>query len=73
MKTLPETHQEGLISVSQNLEMGDQLGDFGIQIAKDGRVWICINGLAAIRFKPVTKSMMKIIKEKLKGDSIDSK
>jgi hypothetical protein len=26
--------------------------DFGIQIATDGRVWICINGSAFIRFKP---------------------
>jgi len=27
-------------------------GDFGIQIAKDGRVWVCINGLAFLRFSP---------------------
>jgi len=27
-------------------------GDFGIQVAKDGRVWICINEIAFIRFKP---------------------
>lgn len=26
--------------------------DFGIQIATDGRVWVCINGIAFLRFKP---------------------
>ena len=26
--------------------------DFGVQVASDGRVWVCINGLAWIRFKP---------------------
>jgi len=30
-------------------------GDFGIQIAKDGRVWVCINGVAFLRFKPEIK------------------
>lgn len=30
-------------------------GDFGIQVAKDGRVWVCINGIAFIRFKPDDK------------------
>ena len=27
-------------------------GDLGIRIAEDGRVWICINGVSFIRFKP---------------------
>ena len=26
--------------------------DFGVQIGEDGRVWVCINGIAWIRFKP---------------------
>ena len=30
-------------------------GDFGIQIAEDGRVWICIDGVAFIRFVPSNK------------------
>ena len=29
-------------------------GDLGIQVAKDGRVWVCINGIAFLRFKPTT-------------------
>ncbi len=52
MKVLPETHQEGIISVEQKLEAGIVKGVFGIQIAKDGRIWICIDGVALIRFKP---------------------
>ena len=30
-------------------------GDFGIQIAQDGRVWICIDGIAFVRFTPTNK------------------
>lgn len=34
-------------------------GDFGVQIAQDGRVWICINGLAFLRFSPHPDGKMK--------------
>lgn len=56
---VPETHQRGHVSV-ENAEMvalilEDLSGavDFGIQTHDDGRVWICINGIAWIRFKPI--------------------
>lgn len=61
MNELKETHQKGFISI-ENLEVITNEkaiprsfyvnGDFGIQIARDGRVWICINGIAFLRFKP---------------------
>ena len=52
MKEYPETHQTGIISI-ENLPTTNFIkGDLGIQIAKDGRIWICINGIAFIRFKP---------------------
>ena len=54
MKEYPETHQVGIISF-ENKDLFDNFGtqgDFGIQIAEDGRIWICINGIAFIRFKP---------------------
>lgn len=56
MRELEETHQTGLATI-ENLDLVRKLllyptQDFGIQIAKDGRVWICINGIAFIRFKP---------------------
>jgi len=63
MKELKETHWKGVISI-ENLDsiithLKDPSkyieGDFGIQIAKDGRVWICINGVAFIRFRPEVK------------------
>lgn len=68
MKDYPETHQKGLITIEQTIETGYHLGDLGIQIAKDGRIWICIDGIAVIRFKPVDDSMMKGPIEELKGD-----
>lgn len=63
MKEYPETHQQGTISI-ENLpkEFGLMFGpngrpfmegDLGIGIAEDGRVWICIDGVAFLRFKPV--------------------
>ena len=48
---LKETHVKGSLSIEQDLKSIKEC-DFGIQIAVDGRVWICINGVAFIRFKP---------------------
>lgn len=52
---IPETHWTGHISV-ENQEFIKQYdlqdADLGIQIASDGRVWLCVNGTAFIRFKP---------------------
>lgn len=57
IKDYPETHQQGHISIeNKEIIFGGKVdflnADFGIQIAKDGRVWICINSIAFIRFKP---------------------
>lgn len=64
MKDYPETHQRGHISIENipdamyqqylrnNFNPLSMSGDFGIQIAKDGRVWVCIDGIAFIRFSP---------------------
>jgi hypothetical protein len=54
IKPYPETHMKGIISV-ENIDFGihkPKVVDFGIQISQDGRVWICVNGIAFIRFKP---------------------
>ena len=59
IKDYPETHQQGLITIEQDLRTGGMEGDFGIQIAKDGRIWICINGIAVIRFKPLNIAYIK--------------
>jgi len=52
MKELKETHRKGLISIENMPDERSMIGDLGIQIAKDGRVWVCINGIAFLRFKP---------------------
>lgn len=52
---LPETHQTGMVDILNVDEIKSQdlqSADFGIQISQDGRVWVCINGIALIRFKP---------------------
>lgn len=60
----PELHQKGLITIEQNLDSGGKIGDFGIQVADDGRVWVCVDGQALIRFKPLSNNFMKALKEK---------
>ncbi len=50
---IPEIHQEGLLTIEKKVESG--IYDLGIQIAKDGRIWICVNGEAFIRFNPLAK------------------
>lgn len=52
MKPYDETHQKGYISFEQNIFQKMIQGDIGIQIAEDGRIWVCVNGKALIRFKP---------------------
>lgn len=52
LKEYPELHSKGIISI-ENLPKERMIkGDLGIQIAPDGRLWICIDGIAFIRFKP---------------------
>jgi hypothetical protein len=51
----PVTHQFGTLEVmnTESIELQNvQEVDFGVQIANDGRVWICINGITILRFKP---------------------
>ena len=52
VKEYPETHQHGHISFEQDIKAGLVTGDLGVQIARDGRVWVCIDGKALIRFRP---------------------
>ena len=52
MLDYPETHQRGYMTIEQTLPSLIKDCDFGIQIAKDGRVWICIDGKAYLRFHP---------------------
>jgi hypothetical protein len=64
IKPYPETHQEGTILI-ENTDFlkisGDKhiKGDLGVQIAADGRIWVCINGVAFIRFSPHPDGRMK--------------
>jgi hypothetical protein len=59
VKSYDLTHQDGVISI-ENVEyqLGSSAtdrvieGDLGIQIGADGRIWVCINGISFIRFKP---------------------
>ena len=46
-----ETHQKGSLSVDKTITSMIDC-DFGIKIAEDGRVWICIDGQSVLRFKP---------------------
>ena len=56
-KPYNETHFQGVITFEQNLKVGLHEGDIGVQIAEDGRIWICIDGVALIRFKPSIKPL----------------
>lgn len=51
------TSSYGMITI-ENLETfkGKSLilGSLGVQISKDGRLWICIDGVAFLRFKPIS-------------------
>jgi len=54
-KRYPITHSQGIISI-ENLPKERLIkGDLGIQISNNGRVWVCIDGVAFIRFRPYIK------------------
>lgn len=53
-----ETHQKGHLSLENEATVLGMLkenkeNDVGIMISPDGRIWLCVNGVAFIRFKPV--------------------
>ena len=59
LKEVRETHIQGHLSVEADIKSLLDC-DFGIQISIDGRVWICIDGQAFIRFKPLKKRWKKM-------------
>ena len=58
-KDMPETHSTGMITI-ENIEQIKTIltgnrenmmnADLGIMI-RDGKVWMCVNGIALLRFK----------------------
>jgi len=54
---IPATFARGLISIESEFKSGE--GDIGIQTSEDGRIWICINGVAFLRFKPFREETKK--------------
>ena len=59
MEEYEEQHEQGIIMLENMPETSVVRGDLGVQIAKDGRVWICINGIAFLRFSPHKDGKMK--------------
>lgn len=63
IRAYPETNQKGVISIEnlpeefglRSTPMGTphMEGAFGIQIAEDGRIWVNVDGVAFLRFKPL--------------------
>ena len=51
-KPMEETHMQGLLTVEQDLKISGRVCDLGIMIDEKGRVWVCVDGTALIRFCP---------------------
>jgi streptogramin lyase len=66
MKPYDETHQVGYLSIEQDLKSGMIEGDVGIQVAEDGRIWVCLNGQSLLRFKPSSEAFRRFMKERSK-------
>ena len=59
MKPYPEAHAQGLVSFGDDFEQREFVGDIGLQIAADGRIWVCVDGINVLRFKPLNKAEIK--------------
>lgn len=60
-REVEEFHQQGSLGVINRDEVTRMLQeahresgqvDVGLQVGADGRIWLCVNGIAFIRFKP---------------------
>ena len=52
-KEMKVVHSQGSISIDNIPNTEDLMdADLGIQIGYDGRVWLCINGVSFLRFRP---------------------
>ena len=51
--------EEGTLSIEKLLpqEICLEKSTIGVQVSDDGRVWICVNGEAFLRFKPLPKAL----------------
>jgi streptogramin lyase len=59
IEAYPVTYQVGHLSIENGevIKKLEELGKLkdcsvGVQVASDGRIWVCVNGLAFLRFKP---------------------
>jgi hypothetical protein len=56
MQEYPVVYQKGMLELTpkeQLLTTDLSCCDVGVQIAHDGRIWLCVNGQSLIRFKPL--------------------
>lgn len=45
-------YQDGHLSIESDPDFTGKNVNLGVQVAPDGRVWLCIDGVAWARFKP---------------------
>jgi len=62
LPTIDQTTMYGVITIEQEMPIKGFRGNLGIQVAKDGRVWICLEGKSLLRFTPVKPNTVKPIK-----------
>ena len=70
LKDFEAIHQKGHLSIENDEIVREMLGkdlinDVGLQIAVDGRIWLCVNGIAFIRFSPHANGLMSLSSEKV--------
>ena len=72
MMEYPEQHMKGYITI-ENRDMFDfpMEADLGLMVSHDGRVWLCINGIAFLRFTPHLNRKMFPDPEPLEEEDIE--
>jgi len=60
IESYPEIHQSGYLSIEKCIPKSLKECDFGVQIAEDGRIWVCVDGDAFLRFKPATEGFRRV-------------
>lgn len=65
MKDLGPEYQRGSVLIDLQSIVGYDPFDciFGVQLHDDGRIWVCINGVTWLRFKPNGKDILELVEK----------
>lgn len=73
LKHYHEFHQKGPLSIEQDMQKGIYHCDLGIAFDSEGKLWLCMNHQAILRFKPFEPYKRRKMSDASDGEINDRK